>query len=300
MSEQNTSSVVLRAKGLTLDCSAGLARPAHVMGILNVTPDSFSDGGDFINIDRAVARASEMISEGAAIIDVGGASSRPKGKDYGDGASVVALSDEIDRVVSVIRAISRSHPDIWISIDTFRTQVAIEALKAGAHIINDITGLRVDPALANLAAAEDAPLVLMHSVGQPGSMPHAAEYEDVVLDVRTSLLESISIAGDRGAKQLILDPGFGFGKSVDDNLRLISTINELAELRFPVMVGVSRKSSIGAILGSSDEPVSIKNRIFGSLGVTAVAFLRGARIIRTHDVGPTVEMLRAMTATLNA
>ncbi|MCZ6705939.1 MAG: dihydropteroate synthase [Bacteroidetes bacterium] len=277
-----------------------MARPAHVMGILNVTPDSFSDGGDFINIDRAVARASEMISEGAAIIDVGGASSRPKGKDYGDGASVVALSDEINRVVPVIRAISRRHPDIWISIDTFRTQVAIEALKAGAHIINDITGLRVDPALANLAAAEDAPLVLMHSVGQPGSMPHAAEYEDVVLDVRTSLLESISIAGDRGAKQLILDPGFGFGKSVDDNLRLISTINELAELGFPVMVGVSRKSSIGAILGSSDEPVSIENRIFGSLGVTAVAFLRGARIIRTHDVGPTVEMLRAMTATLNA
>ncbi|MCZ6757126.1 MAG: dihydropteroate synthase [Bacteroidetes bacterium] len=277
-----------------------MARPAHVMGILNVTPDSFSDGGDFVNIDRAVARASEMISEGAAIIDVGGASSRPKGKDYGDGASVVALSDEINRVVPVIRAISRRHPDIWISIDTFRTQVAIEALKAGAHIINDITGLRVDPALANLAAAEDAPLVLMHSVGQPGSMPHAAEYEDVVLDVRTSLLESISIAGDRGAKQLILDPGFGFGKSVDDNLRLISTINELAELRFPVMVGVSRKSSIGAILGSSDEPVSIENRIFGSLGVTAVAFLRGARIIRTHDVGPTVEMLRAMTATLNA
>lgn len=270
------------------------------MGILNVTPDSFSDGGDFINVDRAVARASEMISEGAAIIDVGGASSRPKGKDYGEGASVVAPSDEIDRVVPVIRTISRKHPDIWISIDTFRTQVAIEALKAGAHIINDITGLRVDPALANLAAAEDAPLVLMHSVGEPGSMPHAAEYEDVVLDVRTSLLESISIAGDRGVKQLILDPGFGFGKSVNDNLRLISTINELAELGFPVMVGVSRKSSIGAILGRSEEPVSIENRIFGSLGVTAVAFLRGARIIRTHDVGPTVEMLRAMTATLNA
>ncbi|GMQ81954.1 MAG: dihydropteroate synthase [Rhodothermia bacterium] len=270
------------------------------MGVLNVTPDSFSDGGDFLTVDRAVERAREMILEGAAIIDVGGASSRPKGKTYGEGAAVVSSEEEAMRVVPVISAVSAQHPDVWISVDTFSKDVAAKAIAAGAHMINDITGLRSDPRLADLAAAEKIPIILMHSLGEPGLMPHGGDYGDVVAEVRRSLEESISVAEARGAEQLIIDPGFGFGKSVDDNLRLMSTLNELTDLGFPVMVGVSRKSSIGAVLGGSNEPASIKNRLFGSLGVTAVAFLRGASIIRTHDVGPTIDMLRAMTATLNA
>ncbi len=270
------------------------------MGILNVTPDSFSDGGDFLTVDRAVERAREMISEGAAIIDVGGVSSRPKGKIYGQGAPVVSTEEEAIRVVPVISELSAQHPNVWISVDTYSKDVAAKGIAAGAHMINDITGLRADPRLADLAAAEKIPIILMHSLGQPGRMPHSGDYGDVVAEVRSSLEESISIAEVRGVEQLVIDPGFGFGKSVQDNLRLIAALDVLLELERPVMVGISRKSTVGDVLGNPEEAASIDERLYGSLGVTAVAFFRGASIIRTHDVQPTVEMLKLMSATLKA
>lgn len=278
----------------------GLASPAHVMGILNVTPDSFSDGGDYLTVDQAVARASEMIEEGAAIIDVGGASSRPKGKTYGEGAPLVPPEEEAERVVPVISALSAQHPNVWISIDTFSSTVAAQSVAAGAHMINDITGLRAEPELADLAASESIPIVVMHSLGRPGMMPHGGDYRDVVDEVKRSLAESIAVAESRGVDQIIVDPGFGFGKSVQDNLRLIASLDVLLELQRPVMVGISRKSTVGAILGSPEATIQTSERLYGSLGATAVAILRGASIIRTHDVQPTTQMLKLMSATLSA
>jgi len=278
----------------------GLASPAHVMGILNVTPDSFSDGGDYLTVDQAVARASEMIEEGAAIIDVGGASSRPKGKTYGEGAPLVPPEEEAERVVPVISALSAQHPNVWISIDTFSSTVAAQSVAAGAHMINDITGLRAEPELADLAASENIPIVVMHSLGKPGMMPHGGDYRDVVDEVKRSLAESIAVAESRGVDQIIVDPGFGFGKSVQDNLRLIASLDVLLELQRPVMVGISRKSTVGAILGSPEATIQTNERLYGSLGATAVAILRGASIIRTHDVQPTTQMLKLMSATLSA
>lgn len=270
------------------------------MGILNVTPDSFSDGGDFLDPSRAAMRAEEMIDEGAVIIDVGGASTRPRGSVYGEGASVVSEEQEIGRIVPVIETIARQFPNIWISVDTFSPDVAQKALEAGANIINDITGLRGNPTLADIAAGSSAPMILMHSVGLPGEMPHTNEYEDVVVEVKRSLSESISVAEARGVTQIIVDPGFGFGKTVQDNLRLINSLDLLCELGRPVMVGISRKSTIGAMLAYRDEPVAIEERLSGTLGATAVAVLRGASIIRTHDVRETADMLKLMSATLEA
>lgn len=278
----------------------GLASPAHVMGILNVTPDSFSDGGNYLTVDQAVARASEMIEEGAAIIDVGGASSRPKGKTYGEGAPLVPPEEEAGRVVPVISALSAQHPNVWISIDTSSSTVAAQSVAAGAHMINDITGLRAEPELADLAASENIPIVVMHSLGRPGMMPHGGDYRDVVDEVKRSLAESIAVAESRGVDQIIVDPGFGFGKSVQDNLRLIASLDVLLELQRPVMVGISRKSTVGAILGSPEATIQTSERLYGSLGATAVAILRGASIIRTHDVQPTTQMLKLMSATLSA
>ncbi len=285
---------------LLLDCDPNRSGPPHIMGILNVTPDSFSDGGDFLDPSRAAKRAEEMINEGAVIIDVGGASTRPRGSVYGEGAAVLSAEQEIGRVVPVIESIARQFPNIWISVDTYSPDVARKALQAGAHIINDITGLRGNPTLADVAAGSGAPMILMHSVGQPGEMPHTHEYDDVVCEVKRSLSESISIAEAHGVTQIVVDPGFGFGKTERDNLRLINGLDSVRELDRPVMVGISRKNTIGAVLAHGDEPVAVEERLYGSLGATAVAVLRGASIIRTHDVRETTDMLKLMSATLEA
>ena len=296
----DTDRFVLDCRGRRLDGRPGQPIGAHVMGILNVTPDSFSDGGQFLDTGDAVARAVEMVGEGAAIIDVGGESTRPAGSVYGEGAAKVARDKELDRVIPVIEGIVERVPEALISIDTYKPEVARAALEAGAHIVNDITGLRHYPETADIAAEYGAPLVVMHSLGRPGAMPHTHDYDDVASDVKASLETSLSIAEAAGVPHIITDPGFGFGKTVEENLRLINRVDALLALDRPVLVGISRKSTIGAVLGSTDEPAPLGERLYGSLGATAVAVMRGATLVRTHDVRPTVEMLRTLGATLQA
>ena len=286
--------MVLDCRGRILDCRPGL--PAHVMGILNVTPDSFSDGGRYASVDAAVQRAGQMLEEGAAILDVGGESTRPRGKAYGAGPTIVSAEEEIERTVPVIEAITRRFPHAIVSIDTYKGEVARAALRAGAHIVNDVAGLRHGIGTARAAADFGAPLVVMHALGKPGDMPHVHEYEDVVDDVAASLTESVRAALDAGVEHVVIDPGFGFGKSVEGNLQLIAELDRFAELGRPVMVGISRKSTVGAALGSQEEPVPVDERLFGALGLTALAVMKGASIVRTHDVRPTVELLKVLSA----
>lgn len=267
------------------------------MGILNVTPDSFSDGGRFVRFDAALAQAEAMIAEGAAIIDVGGESTRPRGSVYGQGAAVVDADEELRRVLPVIEAIATEFPEVLVSIDTYKPGVARAALEAGAHIVNDVTGLRGGSETATVAAAFGAPLVVMHALGSPGEMPHEHHYGDVVEDVAASLKQSVATAREMGVRHVMVDPGFGFGKSPEENLLLIDGTDRFLLLGCPVVVGISRKSTIGAVLGTKDRPAPVGNRLYGTLGATAVAALRGATIIRTHDVRPTVEMLRVLAAT---
>lgn len=286
---------VLNGRGRSLDCRPN--QVAQVMGILNVTPDSFSDGGQFLERDAALKQVEQMLEEGATIVDVGGESSRPKGAVYGKGADAVSADEEKRRVLPVIEAIATRFPDLFISVDTYKPAVAAAALEAGAHVINDITGLRIFPEMAAVAAQFDVPLIVMHSLGRPGAMPHEYHYDDVVDAVAASLQDSIHIAEAAGVQQLVTDPGFGFGKSVNENLQLIAQTNRFLQLGYPVLVGISRKSTIGAVLGSVEKPTPIGDRLFGTLGATATAVLKGASIVRTHDVRPTVDMLKLLAAT---
>ena len=244
-----------------------------IMGILNVTPDSFSDGGRFLSPDAAVERALAMEKEGADIIDVGGESSRP-------GAEPVPVEEELRRVLPVLERL-RGKLRIPISIDTTKAEVAEAALRAGASIVNDISALRFDPAMAPLVAKFGAGLVLMHMLGTPKTMQQAPHYEDVVTEVRDFLAERAQYAQSQGIPReaIAVDPGIGFGKTVEHNLELLRRLPELVELGFPVLVGPSRKSFIGAILG-----FGVEERLEGTLAACAVAVVRGADILRVHDV----------------
>lgn len=288
-----TDRFVLDCRGQRLDCRPGspALAGAHVMGILNVTPDSFSDGGQYVAVEDAVSRAAEMLSDGAAIIDVGGESTRP-------GADPVSLAKERDRVVPAIEAITTTFPDVIVSIDTYKPAVAEAALDAGAHLVNDVTGLRHFPETADVAAAHDAPLLLMHSVGEPGDLTSARSYEDVTSEVRDELARAIQTATAAGVDQVVIDPGFGFGKSTPQNFRLLNEVDELLALDRPVLIGVSRKSSIGEALGSADAPAPVDQRLYGSLGATAAGVMRGATLVRTHDVAATAQMLSVLGVTL--
>ncbi len=288
---------ILDCRGRALDCRPG--RGAHVMGILNVTPDSFSDGGRYLSVDDALRRTEAMLDEGAALIDVGGESSRPRGVAYSAGADAVPAQEERRRVLPIVEAITRRFPEALISVDTYKPEVARAALEAGAHLVNDITGLRYYPEMANVVAEAGAPLVVMHALGRPGQMPHEHRYTDVVDEVRASLRQSVQVAEAAGVRHIITDPGFGVGKTPAENLRLIDRVDTLVGLGRPVLVGLSRKSTIGVVLGRPDAPAPVEVRLFGTLGATAVAVLRGATLVRTHDVRPTVEMLRVLAATSN-
>ncbi|MCB1694101.1 MAG: dihydropteroate synthase [Pseudomonadales bacterium] len=254
------------------------------MGILNVTPDSFSDGGRFETLDAAVARARQMIDEGADIIDIGGESTRP-------GADPVPADVERERVIPVLKAI-RAFSDIPVSVDTSSPEVIEAAAQAGASMINDVRALRRDGALA-AAAATGLPICLMHMKGDPKTMQADPHYDDVVSEVidffmsRIGACESAGIDRDR----LVLDPGFGFGKTPAHNLTLVNRLGMLKDLGRPLLVGLSRKSTIAKILagGSAD-------LVLGSVAGAVVAVLRGADIVRVHDVGPTVQALRVTTA----
>jgi dihydropteroate synthase len=249
------------------------------MGILNVTPDSFSDGGEFVAADAALKQALKMVADGAAIIDVGGESTRP-------GAAIVPVEQEITRVVPVIEAI-QAEIDIPISIDTSKPEVMRAAVAAGAGLINDVQALQVEGAL-NAAAQLDIPVCLMHAQGTPQNMQDNPHYEDVVADVCQFLLQRVTVCEQAGISRdkLILDPGFGFGKRASHNLRLMKHLHTLINQGLPVLVGVSRKSIIGALLN-----VSVEERLAGSLSLASIAVWQGAKIIRSHDVRETVQAI---------
>ncbi len=293
MGNGGRNSYVLQCGKLVLDCTTG----AQVVGILNVTPDSFSDGGQYMTVDAALQRATTMAAEGARVIDVGGASSRPSGATYGRGAVVVPPEEEAGRIVPVIQGIAQRLPKTFIAVDTYHPTVARAALAAGAHMVNDITGLRYYPEMAELVAAHGAAMVVMHAIGRPGAMPHEHAYSDVAAEVCASLETSLHVAEAAGVQSLVVDPGFGFGKTAQQNLRLINRLDMFRVLGRPVMVGISRKSTIGHVLGAGGVARSIGRRLFGTLGATAVAVLRGASLVRTHDVKSTVDLIKVINAT---
>jgi dihydropteroate synthase len=249
-----------------------LSKPV-LMGVLNITPDSFSDGGRYFDRDTAIERLGQLASEGADIIDVGGESTRP-------GSEPVEVSAELGRVLPVIEAASAG-VDVPISVDTTKADVARAALEAGAEIVNDISGLRFDPDLGRLAAETGAGLVLMHIRGKPRTMQERIHYDDLIGEVRAELQESVDRALDAGCRpeQLVVDPGIGFGKTAEQNLVLVDEINRISQLGYPVLVGPSRKSFIGKTLG-----LEVDDRLEATLAACVVALLRGARIFRVHDV----------------
>lgn len=292
-----TTATALPADAALLDCRGRslYAGPGagHVVGVLNVTPDSFSDGGRYVSVQAAVDQAGRMADEGAAIVDVGGESTRP-------GAAGVGLDEELRRVVPVVEAIAKAVPHVLISVDTSKGAVAREALRAGAHIVNDVTGLRDGIGTAVAAAEYGAPLVVMHSLDRVGGTAPPDAYADVVADVADGLRQSAARAEAAGVRDVIVDPGFGFGKTVAQNLRLIDALDRLVAEGRPVFVGVSRKSTIGAVLGSPERPAPVGERLYGSLGLAALAVVRGAAFVRAHDVRQTADVVRVLRAAKDA
>ena len=254
-----------------------LGERTHVMGILNVTPDSFSDGGQYLDVQQAVDHAKVMVEQGATLVDIGGESSRP-------GAAPVATTEELTRVLPVIRAVADAL-DVVISIDTSKAEVARKALEAGAHIVNDITALRGDAEMVSVVAEMDAGLILMHIKGTPRTMQQAPKYEDVVRDVRTSLSESVRYAEAQGvaAERIIIDPGIGFGKTTEHNIELLKRLSEFRSLNKPLLIGTSRKSFIGNILN-----LPVTERVEGTVATVCWAIAHGADIVRVHDVNANV------------
>jgi dihydropteroate synthase len=276
------SKLETRSSKLILDCNGrglDLSRPS-VMGLLNVTPDSFSDGGVFLSRENALAQAVRMAEEGADIIDVGGESTRP-------GARPVSTQEEIDRVVPVIEALHERIPQP-ISIDTSKADVMRAAVAAGAGFINDVRALRDEGALAT-AAALNVPVCLMHMQGEPRTMQEDPRYADVVAEVAGFLRDRLRAAREAGipARSLVIDPGFGFGKTLAHNLELLRSLGKLRELGVPVLAGLSRKSMIDKALG-----LPVERRLYPSVALAVMAVQNGAHIVRVHDVGATVEALR--------
>lgn len=266
-----------------------LERPL-VMAILNLTPDSFSDGGLYASLDAALRRVEEMVAEGAEIIDIGGESTRP-------GSVRVTADEECERVLPVIAAITERF-DVPISIDTSKAKVARAAVDAGAEIINDISGLRWDAEIADAAAASGAGLVLMHSRGEFETMHSEPPVADVIVEVANGLRHSVAVASERGVgnEQIVLDIGIGFGKTLQQNLELLAKLDKLSSSLegFPLLVGASRKSFIAKTLGD----ISPEERLPASLAAAAAAVMNGASIIRAHDVRETVQAVRLATAIL--
>ncbi|MFT5469273.1 MAG: dihydropteroate synthase [Verrucomicrobiales bacterium] len=267
-----------------------LADRGRVMGILNTTPDSFSDGGEFIDPDRAVERALSMVEEGAEIIDIGGESTRP-------GAEPVNAEAESARVLPVIERLAPAAAErgFLISIDTTKAEVARQACILGAHIINDISGLRAEPDIANVAAEFGAGVVVMHMKGEPRTMQADPVYADIVHEVREFFQAQLDFARSAGIDpdQVVFDPGFGFGKTLDHNLQLLAALDRLSIENRPLLAGISRKSMFGKLLGAE-----VGDRLWPTVATTAYARGAGARIHRVHDVRPNVEALKTIEAIL--
>jgi len=271
------------AQGAVLD----LSHP-HVMGILNVTPDSFSDGGAHNTLIEAVKHANLMINAGATIIDVGGESTRP-------GAREVSVDEELSRVVPVVEALAQRF-EVWISVDTSKPEVIREIARVGAHLINDIRSL-TEPGALEAAAETGLPVCLMHMQGDPKTMQDAPKYDDIITDVMRFFIDNIARCEQAGIakEKLLLDPGFGFGKNLSHNYELLARLSEFHQFELPLLVGMSRKSMIGQLLN-----VGPSERLSGSLACAVIAAMQGAHIIRVHDVKETVEAMRVVEATLSA
>ena len=258
------------------------------MGIVNVTPDSFSDGGRYASSQLAVEHALQLVAEGADILDIGGESTRPN-------AVPVSLDEELSRVIPVIERLAKE-VDVPLSIDTYKPQVMREAVNAGAAIINDVRGLQEPGALA-VAAEGNAGVCLMHMKGTPQTMQQDPVYEDVVQEVKSFLQERMDAALEAGiaAERIVLDPGFGFGKRTVHNIALLNALPELLELGRPMLVGLSRKSVLGQIIGSD-----VDQRLHASLAASVISAMKGGRIVRVHDVKATVDALKVVNAVVNA
>ena len=268
MRTRNTRPGKLSVRDLTIDFSSPV-----VMGILNTTPDSFSDGGIFNTVQSAVKQVRKMVQEGALIIDIGGESTRP-------GSDPVSEEEELSRVMPVLKQAVSEFPEIIFSIDTTKFNVAEKALQAGAHIINDVSGLRKEPRFGRLCSDYDAGYILMHSVGNPKNMQKNPEYEDTIGEIGTFFEKNIQKLKENGVKSIIIDPGIGFGKTLQHNLEIIDSLQKFSKFNCPVMVGASRKSMIGELL--QNRPV--ENRLAGTLAVHYHCLMQGASILRVHDV----------------
>lgn len=281
---------------MKLDCAGkilDLSIP-RVMGILNVTPDSFYDGGRFKRIDAALKHAEQMVLEGADILDVGGESTRP-------GAAGVSATEEIDRVMPIIEQLTYSF-DIPVSIDTSKADVMHAAVQAGAGLINDVFALQQEGALA-IAAAAPVPVCLMHMQGNPRTMQSAPSYHNVVEEVMRFLTGRVQVCEKAGIqrRRILVDPGFGFGKTLIHNLQLLGSLGRFAELKLPVLVGISRKSMLGAIVADirgQEGAVGVDQRLYAGIGAAVMAAMKGANILRVHDVRATKEALAPLFAVM--
>jgi dihydropteroate synthase len=274
------------------DRSVNLSRSGLVMGVLNVTPDSFSDGGQFEDEEAAFRHAVRMAEEGAAILDIGGESSRP-------GSEPVALEEEIRRVIPITKRIRGAFPDLLLSIDTYKAETARQALEAGADIINDISALRADPRMIDVLKGSDAGVILMHMRGTPKTMQIEPRYDDVVREVFEFLRcrrDDLVRSGIDPAR-IAVDPGYGFGKRLQHNAELVRQLGQFTELGQPIVVGISRKSMIAHLLG--DPNLRSEDRMWPTVALTSLLREKGARIFRVHDVRPNLESLRMTEAILS-
>lgn len=250
------------------------------MGILNVTPDSFFDGGQFEDIEPLVQQATKLLNEGADFLDIGGASSKP-------GANPVSEKEELERVIPAIQAVIDKHPDAIVSIDTTRSHVATEAVKAGAKLVNDISAGNIDPNMLEVVGELGVPFVAMHMQGTPQNMQNNPQYKNVWIEIQRSLAQTIEKAYSKGIHDVIVDPGFGFGKTVYHNYELLKHLDEFRHLNAPILVGLSRKSMIQKVLG-----VSAEESLHGSSVLHTLALSKGAHILRVHDVKEAKEVVQ--------
>ena len=259
---------IVKARDKVLDLSS-----PKIMGILNVTPDSFADGGEYNTVEAALGRIGLMVSQGATIIDVGGESTRP-------GSDPVTDEEELERVIPVLEKAIPQFPETLFSIDTTKFKVAEQALELGVHLVNDISGMKKEPRFAELCVQFSAGYILMHSQGNPKTMQEDPQYEDVVSDISSFFRQQISHAKDAGLEDIILDPGIGFGKTQQHNITILKRLGEFVDLGYPLLIGASRKSMIGRILEGRDAD----ERVTGTVAVHYHAMMQGAKIIRVHDV----------------
>jgi len=275
-----------------------LGKRTLIMGILNVTPDSFSDGGQFLDHDKAVAHGLRLLDEGADIVDVGGESTRPgakvSGSKKGESSKTVSEKQELERVLPVIQALKQKRPQAVLSVDSYNANVARAAVEAGAEIVNDVSAFRWDPKMAKTVAELKCGAVLMHMRGRPDEWRTQAPASDIVVLVKRELREWADAATIAGVKRerMVLDPGFGFGKNFEENFPLLRRFEEFHQLRYPLLAGVSRKSFVGRMLARNGRDAGVEDRLYGTVATEAVVILKGAHIVRTHDVRACSEAAR--------